>query len=110
MVAGLRGLLPEGSIKVTDKGLEVDLESWSTASPAANLCYQHGGVKSTTVSITSPPRAPHRRLGARADDDQGGEGEGLLPSISAMDISPSCDCYGWTDTPIVNGPRDPGVL
>jgi uncharacterized Fe-S center protein len=21
----------------------------------------------------------------------------------AMDISPSCDCYGWTDTPIVNG-------
>jgi hypothetical protein len=21
----------------------------------------------------------------------------------AIDISPSCDCYGWTDTPIVNG-------
>jgi hypothetical protein len=21
----------------------------------------------------------------------------------AMDISPNCDCYGWSDTPIVNG-------
>jgi hypothetical protein len=21
----------------------------------------------------------------------------------AIDISPNCDCYGWTDTPIVNG-------
>lgn len=93
---------PEGSIKVTDRGLEVDLESCVYCFACANLCVNMAGVKSIQRFDHLPA------LGRRIADSALGvmltKEEGKVFFLNyAMDISPNCDCYGWTDTPIVNG-------
>lgn len=93
---------PEGSIKVTDQGLEVDLESCVYCFACANLCVNMAGVKSIQRFDHLPAlgrRIADSALAAMLTKE---EGKAFFLNF-AMDISPNCDCYGWTDTPIVNG-------
>jgi len=92
---------PEGSIKVTDQGLEVDLESCVYCFACANLCVNMAGVKSIQRFDHLPAlgrRIADSALAAMLTKE---EGKAFFLNF-AMDISPNCDCYGWTDTPIVN--------
>ena len=93
---------PEGSIKVTDKGLEVDLESCVYCFACANLCVNMAGVKSIQRFDHLPTLGRRIADSALAAMMTKEEGKAFFLNF-AMDISPSCDCYGWTDTPIVNG-------
>lgn len=92
---------PEGSIKVTDQGLEVDLESCVYCFACANLCVNMAGVKSIQRFDHLPVlgrRIADSALAAMLTKEAG---KAFFLNF-ALDISPSCDCYGWTDTPIVN--------
>jgi uncharacterized Fe-S center protein len=92
---------PEGSIKVTDQGLEIDLESCVYCFACANLCVNLAGVKSIQRFDHLP--ALGRRIADSALAAMLTKEEGKTFFLNfAMDISPNCDCYGWTDTPIVN--------
>jgi len=93
---------PEGSIEVTDQGLEIDLESCVYCFACANLCVNMAGVKSIQRFDHLPAlgrRIADSALAAMLTKE---EGKAFFLNF-AMDISPNCDCYGWTDTPIVNG-------
>jgi uncharacterized Fe-S center protein len=93
---------PEGSIEVTDQGLEIDLESCVYCFACANLCVNMAGVKSIQRFDHLP--ALGRRIADSALAALLTKEEGKTFFLNfAMDISPNCDCYGWTDTPIVNG-------
>ncbi len=93
---------PEGSIKVTDQGLEMDLESCVYCFACANLCVNMAGVKSIQRFDHLP--ALGRRIADSALAAMLTKEEGKTFFLNfAMDISPNCDCYGWSDTPIVNG-------
>ena len=93
---------PEGSIKVTDQGLEVDLESCVYCFACANLCVNMAGFKSIQRFDHLPTLGRRIADSALAAMMTKEEGKAFFLNF-AMDISPSCDCYGWTDTPIVNG-------
>jgi uncharacterized Fe-S center protein len=92
---------PEGSIKVTDKGLEVDLESCVYCFACANLCINMAGVKAIQRFDHLPTLGRRIADSALAAMMTKEEGKAFFLNF-AMDISPSCDCYGWSDTPIVN--------
>lgn len=93
---------PEGSIKVTDQGLEVDLEGCVYCFACANLCINMAGVKSIQRFDHLPALGRRIADSALAAMMTKEEGKAFFLNF-AMDISPNCDCYGWTDTPIVNG-------
>ena len=93
---------PEGSVKVTEEGLTVDLESCVYCFACANLCVNMAGIKAIQRFDHLPTlgrRIADSALAAMMTKDPG---KAFFMNF-AMDISPSCDCYGWTDTPIVNG-------
>jgi len=87
---------------VTDKGLEVDLESCVYCFACANLCVNMAGVKGIQRFDHLPTLGRRIADSALAAMMTKEEGKAFFLNF-AMDISPSCDCYGWTDTPIVNG-------
>jgi uncharacterized Fe-S center protein len=93
---------PEGSIKVTDQGLEMDLESCVYCFACANLCVNMAGVKCIQRFDHLPALGRRIADSALATMLTKEEGKSFFLNF-AIDISPNCDCYGWTDTPIVNG-------
>ncbi len=93
---------PEGAIKVTSKGLEVDLESCVYCFACANLCVNMAGHKAIQRFDFLP--ALGRRIADSALATMLTKEPGKVFFINyAIDVTPVCDCYGWTDTPIVNG-------
>ncbi len=93
---------PEGSIKVTDQELTVDLDSCVYCFACANLCVNMAGIKAIQRFDHLPTLG--RRIADSALACMMTKEPGKTFFINfAMDITPYCDCYGWTDTPIVNG-------
>jgi len=93
---------PEGGITITDKGFEVDEENCVYCFSCANLCVNMAGVGAIQRFDLLPA------LGRRIADSCLAAMMTKDPGMNffmnyAVDISPACDCYGWTDTPIVNG-------
>jgi uncharacterized Fe-S center protein len=93
---------PEEAIKISEKGLEIDLEACVYCFACANLCVNMSGIKAIQRFDHLPA------LGRRIADSALAVMMTKEPNNSffinyAVDITPSCDCYGWTDTPIVNG-------
>lgn len=92
---------PEGAIQVTDQGLEVDLEACVYCFACANLCVNMAGKNAIQRFDFLP--ALGRRIADSALATMMTKERGKAFFINyALDITPSCDCYGWTDTPIVN--------
>lgn len=93
---------PEGAVHVTEKGLEIDLEDCVYCFACANLCVNMagvGGIKRFDHLPALGRRIADSALAAMMTKDPGK----FLFVNYAVDITPCCDCYGWTDTPIVNG-------
>ena len=93
---------PEGSIRVTERGLEVDLDSCVYCFACANLCVNMAGINAIQRFDYLPT------LGRRIADSALATMMTKEPRRAffinyAVDITPACDCYGWTDTPFVNG-------
>ncbi len=93
---------PEGCITITDEGFEVDEEACVYCFSCANLCVNMAGVGAIQRFDLLPA------LGRRIADSALAAVMTKDPGMNffmnyAIDISPACDCYGWTDTPIVNG-------
>ncbi len=93
---------PEGGITITDKGFEVDEENCVYCFSCANLCVNMAGVGAIQRFDLLPA------LGRRIADSCLAAMMTKAPGMNffmnyAIDVSPACDCYGWTDTPIVNG-------
>ncbi len=93
---------PEGSIKVTDQELTVDLDSCVYCFACANLCVNMAGVKAIQRFDHLPTLGRRIADSALACMMTKEPGKTFFLNF-AMDITPYCDCYGWTDTPIVNG-------
>jgi len=93
---------PEGGITITDKGFEVDEESCVYCFSCANLCVNMAGVGAIQRFDLLP--ALGRRIADSALAAVMTKDPGMAFFMNyAIDITPACDCYGWTDTPIVNG-------
>jgi uncharacterized protein len=93
---------PEGAITVTDQGLAVDLEACVYCFACANLCVNMAGRKAIQRFDFLP--ALGRRIADSALATMLTKESGKAFFVNyAIDITPACDCYGWTDTPIVNG-------
>ncbi len=92
---------PEGAIQFTEKGIEIDQEACVYCFACANLCVNMAGVKGIQRFDHLP--ALGRRIADSALATMMTKEEGKVFFMDfAMDITPVCDCYGWTDTPIVN--------
>jgi uncharacterized Fe-S center protein len=97
-----RDCCPEGAIQITDKGLEIDLDACVYCFACANLCVNMAGVKGIQRFDHLP--ALGRRIADSALAASMTKAPGKTFFINyAVDVTPVCDCYGWTDTPIVNG-------
>ncbi|RJR22607.1 MAG: DUF362 domain-containing protein [Desulfobacteraceae bacterium] len=93
---------PEGAIKVLERGIEIDQESCVYCFACANLCVNMAGVKGIQRFDHLP--ALGRRIADSALAVTMTKDPGRMFFMNyAMDITPCCDCYGWTDTPFVNG-------
>lgn len=93
---------PEGGITITDQGFEVDEESCVYCFSCANLCVNMAGVGAIQRFDLLP--ALGRRIADSALAAVMTKDPGMTFFMNyAIDITPACDCYGWTDTPIVNG-------
>ncbi|MFO7985265.1 MAG: DUF362 domain-containing protein [Desulfatiglandaceae bacterium] len=93
---------PEGAIQVTEKGLEIDLEACVYCFACANLCVNMAGVGAIQRFDHLP--ALGRRIADSVLAAMLTKEAGRFFFVNyAVDITPCCDCYGWTDTPIVNG-------
>jgi uncharacterized Fe-S center protein len=97
-----RDCCPEGAITILENGIEIDLESCVYCFACANLCVNMAGVKGIQRFDHLP--ALGRRIADSALAVTMTKGEGKMFFMNyALDITPCCDCYGWTDTPFVNG-------
>jgi uncharacterized Fe-S center protein len=92
---------PEGAIQVTDQGLEVDLEACVYCFACANLCVNMAG-KNSIQRFDHLPALGRRIADSALATLMTKEPEKAFFINYALDITPTCDCYGWTDTPIVN--------
>jgi uncharacterized protein len=93
---------PEGAIRVTEQGLEINLEDCVYCFACANLCVNMAGVKAIQRFDHLPTLG--RRIADSALAVLMTKDPGKTFFINyAIDVTPACDCYGWTDTPIVNG-------
>ena len=93
---------PEGAIKVLENTIEIDQESCVYCFACANLCVNMAGVKGIQRFDHLP--ALGRRIADSALAVTMTKEPGKMFFMNyAMDITPCCDCYGWTDTPFVNG-------
>ncbi len=93
---------PEGGITITDNGFEVDEENCVYCFSCANLCVNMAGVGAIQRFDLLPAlgrRIADSCLAATLTKEPG---KAFFMNF-AIDITPACDCYGWTDTPIVNG-------
>jgi len=93
---------PEGAIQVTDKGLELDLDACVYCFSCANLCINMAGVGAIQRFDYLPALGRRIADSALATMMTKESGKSFFMNY-AVDITPCCDCYGWTDTPIVNG-------
>ena len=93
---------PEGAIQITETGLEIDQEACVYCFACANLCVNMAGVGAIQRFDHLP--ALGRRIADSALAVMMTKEEGKCFFLNyAIDITPCCDCYGWADTPIVNG-------
>ncbi|HDM09101.1 MAG TPA: DUF362 domain-containing protein [Desulfobacteraceae bacterium] len=93
---------PEGAIQVTEEGLKIDQEACVYCFACANLCINMAGVGAIQRFDFLP--ALGRRIADSALAVMMTKEEGKCFFLNyAIDITPCCDCYGWADTPIVNG-------
>jgi uncharacterized Fe-S center protein len=84
---------PEGSIMVTEKALEIDLDSGVYCFACANLCVNMAGVNGIQRFDFLP--ALGRRIADSALATMMAKGAGRLFFFNyAKDITPACDCYG----------------
>lgn len=92
---------PEGAIKVSEQGLEIDLEACVYCFACANLCVNMAEINAIQRFDHLPALA--RRIADSALATMLTKELGKTFFINyAVDITPSCDCYGWTDTSIVS--------
>ena len=93
---------PEGAIEVSEEGLKIDEEACVYCFSCANLCVNMAGINAIQRFDHLP--ALGRRIADSALATMMTKEAGKCFFMNfAIDITPSCDCYGWTDTPIVNG-------
>ena len=93
---------PEGAIQVTEEGLKINQEECVYCFACANLCVNMAGVGAIQRFDYLP--ALGRRIADSALAVMMTKEEGKCFFLNyAIDITPCCDCYGWADTPIVNG-------
>jgi hypothetical protein len=93
---------PEGAIQLTEQGLKIDQELCVYCFACANLCVNMAGVKGIQRFDHLPAlgrRIADSALAVMATKEPG---KAFFMNF-AVDVTPVCDCYGWTDTPIVNG-------
>jgi hypothetical protein len=93
---------PEGGIKITDSGFEIDEENCVYCFSCANLCVNMAGVGAIQRFDHLPALGRRIADSALAAMMTKEPGKTFFMNF-AIDITPVCDCYGWTDTPIVNG-------
>ena len=92
---------PEGAIKITKKGLDVDLEACVYCFACANLCVNMAG--NNAIKRFDFISALGRRIADSALATMLTKDPGKVFFLNyAIDVTPCCDCYGWTDTPFVN--------
>lgn len=93
---------PENAIEVGPEGLKVDLDACVYCFACANLCVNMAGVGAVQRFDHLP--ALGRRIADSALAVMKTKPGGRAYFMNyAVDVTPVCDCYGWTDTPIVNG-------
>ncbi len=93
---------PEGAIVINETGYEIDQEACVYCFACANLCVNMAG-KNAIERFDHLP-ALGRRIADSALAVASTKEPGKLFFLNfAVDVTPICDCYGWTDTPIVNG-------
>ncbi|HTY25887.1 MAG TPA: DUF362 domain-containing protein [Desulfomonilaceae bacterium] len=93
---------PESAIEVGPEGLKVDQEACVYCFACANLCINMAGVGAVQRFDHLP--ALGRRIADSALAVMKTKPDGKAYFLNyAVDVTPVCDCYGWTDTPIVNG-------
>ncbi|MBN1189038.1 MAG: DUF362 domain-containing protein [Dehalococcoidales bacterium] len=93
---------PEDAIKVTSRGLEVDLDACVYCFACANLCINMAGIGAIKRFDYLPALGRRIADSALAALLTKGPDKAFFMNF-AIDITPCCDCYGWTDTPLVNG-------
>ena len=93
---------PENAVEVSEAGLKIDLDACVYCFACANLCINMAGVgaiqRFDRLEILGRRIADSALAAFRTKED----GKAFFLNY-AVDITPVCDCYGWTDTPIVNG-------
>jgi len=93
---------PEGAITILEEGFEIDQEACVYCFACANLCLNMAGHAAIERFDHLP--ALGRRIADSALAVMSTKEPGKVFFINyALDVTPICDCYGWTDTPIVNG-------
>ena len=93
---------PENAIEIGPDGLKVDLDACVYCFSCANLCVNMAGVGAVRRFDHLP--ALGRRIADSALAVMKTKPGGKTYFLNyAVDIVPICDCYGWTDTPVVNG-------
>ncbi len=93
---------PEGGIEITDTGFQVDEENCVYCFACANLCVNMAGIGAIQRFDHLPALGRRIADSALAAMMTKEAGKTFFMNF-AIDITPVCDCYGWTDTPIVNG-------
>lgn len=92
---------PEGGIEVTETELRVDLARCVYCFACANLCLNMAGVGAIQRFDHLPTLG--RRIADSALAVSRTKPPGRVFCLNyAIDVTPVCDCYGWTDTPFVN--------
>ena len=92
---------PEGAITILDDSIQLRLEDCVYCFACANLCVnlaKRRAVERHDLLTTLGRRIADSALACMLTK---GERKGVFINF-AIDISPVCDCYGWTDTPVVN--------
>jgi hypothetical protein len=92
---------PEDAIKITKRGLEVDLRACVYCFACANLCVNMAG-KNAIQRFDHLPTLGRRIADSALAVLLHKEPKKAFFMNYCLDITPACDCYGWTDTPIVN--------
>ena len=92
---------PEGAIELTEEGLKINQELCVYCFACANLCVNMAGVKGIQRFDHLPALGRRIADSALAVMKTKDPGKAFFLNY-AVDITPVCDCYGWTDTPIVN--------
>ncbi|MBI4775316.1 MAG: DUF362 domain-containing protein [Deltaproteobacteria bacterium] len=93
---------PEGAITITEAGYDIDQDACVYCFACANLCVNMAGRNGIQRFDHLPALGRRIADSALAVVSTKEQGKSFFLNY-AVDITPICDCYGWTDTPIVNG-------